>query len=110
MVFHDTFDAMRLVIRPVVDAPNRSPRWLHINDYWPKTDISAHRMRTILTGLIRSFRDIQLIQAQKLRLEGMQAALFESERYGTDALASGVTHDVNMRLHPLPVCLDAGRH
>jgi diguanylate cyclase len=31
---------------------------LDINDYWPKTEPMANRMRTILIGLIRSYRDI----------------------------------------------------
>ena len=81
---HQHFDAMRLVIRTGQAglAPEETVlRELNINDYWPKTDISAHRMRTILTGLVRSFRDIRLINAQKERLEEMQAKIVETERY-----------------------------
>ena len=101
----EVYDAMRLVIRTGQAglAPEESVLDdLDINDYWPKTDVSAHRMRTILTGLIRSFRDIKVIEKQKVRLEEIQAALFESERYkALGALASGVTHDVNNALTPI---------
>ena len=101
----EAFDAMRLVVRTGQAglAPEEQILGeLNINDYWPKTDIGAHRMRTILTGLIRSFSDINLIHAQKKTLEEMQAALFEHERTkALSALASGVTHDVNNALTPI---------
>ena len=102
---HRHFDAMRLVIRTGQAglAPEETVlRELNINDYWPKTDISAHRMRTILTGLVRSFRDIRLINTQKERLEEMQAQIVETERYkALNSLASGIAHDVNNALTPI---------
>ena len=35
-----------------------------IHDYWPKTELTAGRMRTILMGLIRSYQDIQSLSSE----------------------------------------------
>jgi signal transduction histidine kinase len=75
---------------------------LDINDYWPKTAISPHRMRTILTGLVRSFRDINELRAKKELLEGMQARLIQQEKLKVlGELASGVVHDFRNVLTPI---------
>ena len=60
------FFATRLVLRtgqPGRFQENVILRDYKIHDYWPKTELTASRMRTILMGLIRSYQDIQsLIQ------------------------------------------------
>ena len=35
-----------------------------IHDYWPKTELTAGRMRTILMGLIRSYQDLQSLSSE----------------------------------------------
>ena len=45
-------EPVRLVIRtgePGSAPPEKVLNELDINDYWPKTEITPHRMRTILT-------------------------------------------------------------
>lgn len=59
----ESLSATRLVLR--TGQPGRfyeedMIQNLDINDYWPKTELTANRMRTILIGLIRSYRDIKL--------------------------------------------------
>ena len=61
-------------------ASERVLNELDINDYWPKTEITPHRMRTILTGLIRSYRDIVELREQQVLLQQMRAKLFQQER------------------------------
>ena len=99
------FDAMRLVIRtgePGSAPPERVLNELDINDYWPKTEITPHRMRTILTGLIRSYRDIVELREQQVLLQQMQAKLFQQERLKVlGELASGVVHDFRNVLTPI---------
>ena len=98
-------DPVRLVIRtgePGAAPPEQVLNTLDINDYWPKTEISPHRMRTILTGLVRSFRDICELQAQKKLLEVIQARLIKQEQLKVlGELASGVVHDFRNVLTPI---------
>jgi len=59
---------MRLVIR--TGEPGQAPESsvlesFDINDYWPKTELTAHRMRTLVVGLLRSFRDLVVVERQK---------------------------------------------
>lgn len=59
---------MRLVIR--TGEPGQAPESsvlesFDINDYWPKTELTAHRMRTLVVGLVRSFRDLVVVERQK---------------------------------------------
>lgn len=60
--------ATRLVIR--TGQPGLAPEdfVLHnyeINDYWPKTEISAQRIRTVITGLIRSYHELSTLERQR---------------------------------------------
>ena len=50
-------------------------RDLDINDYWPKTEMTARRMRTILVGLIRSYRDLRTMERQRSELRTMITGL-----------------------------------
>lgn len=62
-----------------------------INDYWPKTELTAHRMRTLVTGQIRSWRDLQLIERQRrdlLRVIEATESLFRPE--GSRDLIAGI--------------------
>ena len=98
-------EPVRLVIRtgePGSAPPEKVLNELDINDYWPKTEITPHRMRTILTGLARSYRDIHTLKEQKRLLTQMQARLFQQERLKVlGELASGVVHD--FRNVPTPI-------
>lgn len=52
----------RVVIRtgqPGLAPEARVLRGLDINDYWNKQDLSSRRIKTLLTGLIRSYRDLE---------------------------------------------------
>lgn len=99
------FDAMRLVIRTghAALAPEETVlKHLDINDYWPKAAITAHRMRTILTGLIRSHRDIELVRKQKATLAKIPTRLFEQKQFKTlSELSKGIAHDINNALTPI---------
>ena len=64
----DPLAHMRLVIR--TGEPGQAPESsvlesFDINDYWPKTELTAHRMRTLVVGLLRSFRDLVVVERQK---------------------------------------------
>jgi class 3 adenylate cyclase len=53
-----------------------------INDYWPKTELTAHRMRTLITGQLRSYRDMLVIERQRrdlLRVLDATQSLFRPE-------------------------------
>lgn len=68
----------RIVIR--TGQPGTAPedtilRDLDINDYWSKTEINARRMRTLMVGLIRSFRDLSMLDEQRGTLRGIIAGL-----------------------------------
>jgi signal transduction histidine kinase/response regulator RpfG family c-di-GMP phosphodiesterase len=77
----------RIVIR--TGQPGMAPEadvleGLDINDYWTKQDLSSRRMQTLLTGLIRSYRDLEKRtkdQEDTLRtLQEKRAELQESVR------------------------------
>lgn len=60
--------ATRIVVR--TGQPGLAPeehvlRDFEINDYWLKTELSARRIRTIITGLIRSYRDLIVVEQQR---------------------------------------------
>ena len=93
---------MCIVIR--TGQPGMAPeadvlRGLDINDYWTKQDLSARRMQTLVTGLIRSYRDLeQRTESQEethRKLEEKRAQLKQSVRNESlfqavsDSLAAG---------------------
>lgn len=86
--------AMRIILR--TGQPGHAPeedvlRRYDINDYWPKTELTAHRSRTLLTGQIRSYRDLQLIEAQRNDLGRVIGAIGELfTRDGVRALLLGI--------------------
>lgn len=102
---HKSLDPMRLIVRtgqPGQAPPDEVISDFDVNDYWAKTDITPHRMKTILSGLIRSFKDIETVREQSLLLKEMQAKLFDQERIKVvDRLMSGVAHDFNNALTPI---------
>ena len=56
------FLGTRLVLRtgqPGRFQKNKILRDYNIHDYWPKTELTAGRMRTIIMGMIRSYQDIK---------------------------------------------------
>lgn len=60
--------ATRLVIR--TGQPGMAPedyvlQNFDINDYWPKTELSAQRIRTVITGLIRSYAELERLEQQR---------------------------------------------
>lgn len=75
----------RVVLRtgqPGVAPEEEVLRAYDINDYWPKTELTAHRMRTLVTGQIRSCRDLMLIERQRrdlLRVIEATESLFRPE-------------------------------
>lgn len=73
-------EACRLVIR--TGQPGRAPELqvlqeLDINDYWPKTEMTAHRMRTLLVGLVRSYRDLRRLERKNRELHRLMLGLGE---------------------------------
>ncbi|MFM2161425.1 MAG: hypothetical protein RLZZ383_937 [Pseudomonadota bacterium] len=86
--------AMRIILR--TGQPGHAPeeevlRRYDINDYWPKTELTAHRSRTLLTGQIRSYRDLQLIEAQRNDLGRVISAIGELfTRGGVRTLLEGI--------------------
>jgi CheY-like chemotaxis protein len=69
---------MRIILR--TGQPGSAPeetvlRAWDINDYWPKTELTAHRMRTLLTGQLRSYRDLRVIERQRDDLGRVVTAL-----------------------------------
>lgn len=75
----------RVVLRtgqPGVAPEEEVLRAYDINDYWPKTELTAHRMRTLVTGQLRSYRDILVIEHQRrdlLRVIEATELLFRPE-------------------------------
>ena len=86
--------AMRIILR--TGQPGHAPeeevlRRYDINDYWPKTELTAHRSRTLLTGQIRSYRDLRLIEAQRNDLGRVIGAIGELfTRAGVRTLLEGI--------------------
>jgi class 3 adenylate cyclase len=67
-------DDARLVLR--TGQPGDAPEQVvmesyDIQDYWPKTELTAHRMCTLVTGLIRSYRDLVTLRAQRTAVRGV---------------------------------------
>ncbi len=67
-----------------------------LNDYQPKSDLSAQRLATSVVGALRSFRDLALIDAQRSELErlsGEQRTLLASfGRFVPQGLLSTIGH------------------
>ena len=93
----------RIVIR--TGQPGMAPERqvledLDINDYWTKQDLSSQRMRTLLTGMIRSYRDLtNRAKAQgaaeaelAVKRERLQTALESQVLFQTvsESLAAGI--------------------
>ena len=71
---------MRIVIR--TGEPGQAPEErvlqdLDINDYWPKTELIAPRMRTLVIGLVRSYRDLVRVEEHKNQLHHLVDAMGE---------------------------------
>ncbi len=64
-------------------APERTViREYDINDYWSKTELTADRLRTLMTGGVRSYRDIHTIARHRAGLAQVIEAtglLFQSQ-------------------------------
>ena len=98
------FNATRLVLR--TGQPGTAPeesvlKALDINDYWPKTEITAHRMRTLLTGLIRSYSDLRTLQEQNLQLRAMQNGYSSKSVSRFWGMVSGIAHDFSNAPTPI---------
>lgn len=68
----------RLVIRTgqAGNAPELEVlREFDINDYWPKTAMTVHRIRTLTVGLLRSYRDLRRVEGQKAELHRLMKGL-----------------------------------
>jgi class 3 adenylate cyclase/CheY-like chemotaxis protein len=83
-------------------APEREVMLAYdINDYQPKTELSAQRLATSVIGAIRSYRDLSTIDAQKAGLEKIvlaTASLFE--RRSMEQLLTGVLQQLAALLGP----------
>ena len=101
----ELLDPLRVIVRtgqPGQAPPDEVISGFDVNDYWAKTEITPHRMKTILSGLIRSHRDIETVREQSNLLKDMQGKLFDQERLKVvDRLMSGVAHDFNNALTPI---------
>jgi len=72
-----------------------------INDYRPKTDLTAQRLITTVLGAIRSYRDLRLISAQKRGLQRVvdaSATLFK--RIPAREFLSGLVEQIAALLSP----------
>ena len=86
--------SMRLVVRS--GQPGAAPqeevvKSLDINDYWSKTETTPGRIRTMLTGLIRSYRDISALQDDRAEYGSHCADLGLRYRYESLAQALEAT-------------------
>lgn len=94
----DRLQQCRLVIR--TGQPGRAPELqvlqdLDINDYWPKTEMTAHRMRTLLVGLVRSFRDLRRLERKNRELHRLMLGLGEMvSSSGLDGLVAALTRTI----------------
>jgi len=88
-------------------APEESVlRDYDINDYWPKTELTAHRMRTLLTGQLRSYRDLRLIESQRNDLGRVVAGVAELfSRDGLEDLLGAMRQQLRMLLPGSAVAL-----
>ena len=86
-------------------APEREVMLTYdLNDYQPKSDLSAQRLATSVVGALRSWRDLRIIDAQRRDLERLsdeQRRLLASfGRFVPQGLLSTIGHDT-----PLTVAL-----
>ena len=93
--------SMRLVVRS--GQPGAAPqeevvKSLDINDYWSKTETTPGRIRTMLTGLIRSYRDISALQDERAEYGSHCADL--GLRYRYESLAQALEATL-LQLNPL---------
>lgn len=70
--------ATRVVVR--TGQPGLAPeeevlRTYEINDYWSKTELSARRIRTAMTGMIRSYHDLMVVEQQRRDVSDILIAL-----------------------------------
>ena len=101
----------RIVLR--TGQPGNAPeeevlRLYDINDYWPKAELTAARARTLLTGQIRSFRDLQTIARQRADLETVLRSMSRlAEARGVDGMTRDIFEQVSMLLggHTPPMWL-----
>ena len=101
----------RIVLR--TGQPGNAPeeevlRLYDINDYWPKAELTAARARTLLTGQIRSFRDLQTIARQRADLETVLRSMSRlAEAHGVDGMTRDIFEQVSMLLggHTPPMWL-----
>jgi len=87
--------ATRLVMR--TGQPGFAPEQqviedLDIQDYWSKTDMTAHRMRTLVVGLVRSYRDLCELQQQKVEMQNLV-----KERDATDVLLHRYLQEIDQQ-------------
>jgi two-component system sensor histidine kinase ChiS len=71
---------IRIVLRtgqPGTAPEERVMTDFDINDYRSKTELTAPRLRTAMTGAIRSFRDLRTLEGQRLDIERMHVELRE---------------------------------
>jgi len=88
------FRPTRIIVR--TGQPGRAPEQkllaeYDINDYWPKTQVGAKRGRTIVAGLIRSHRDLLLVEEQRRELADRERELVLARDAAERASASKTT-------------------
>ena len=71
---------IRIVLRtgqPGTAPEERVMTDFDINDYRSKTELTAPRLRTAMTGAIRSYRDLRTLEGQRVDIERMHVELRE---------------------------------
>lgn len=102
-----SMSSIRIVIRtgqPGIAPEEDLLRDLDINDYWSKTEMTARRMRTVLIGLIRSYRDLRTLERQRAELRTMITGLGDIQsRPGFHDVLDALLKLIAERLEPARV-------
>lgn len=102
-----SLSSVRIVIRtgqPGVAPEEELLRDLDINDYWSKTEMTARRMRTVLVGLIRSYRDLRTLERQRAELRRMITGLGDIQSHPAfHEVLEGLLGLIAERLEPAKV-------